>query len=293
MKTLTVFTPTYNRAHLLSRLYKSLCNQTNKDFVWLVIDDGSIDNTSKIVSEWLLEGKIEIEYRYKENGGMHTGHNLAYKLIKTELNVCIDSDDYMPDKAVEKILDKWNACKIKKIAGIVGLDATEDGEIIGSKLPEIAKGNFIDIYEKYKCSGDKKVVLKSDIVKQFPPYPEYKNEKLVPLGCLYNLIGSKYDFIYENEVYCIVEYQDEGSSHSIFKQYKQSPRGFAYARKLNNKFSKSVSIRLKNAIHIGSSAIFSKDLRILSEKNRTFLNVMVFPLSIILNIYVRYKISNK
>ena len=290
---LTIFTPTFNRAHLLPRLYKSLCNQTNKDFVWVIIDDGSVDNTQELVSEWKEKGEIDIEYHYKENGGMHTGHNLAYKVIKTELNVCIDSDDFMPNDAVEKILNKWECCSEGNIAGIVGLDATKDGEMIGSKLPNKTSGSFIDIYEKYQCYGDKKVVLRTDIVKEFPPYPEYKNEKLVPLGCLYNLIGSKYDFIYDNEVYCIVEYQEGGSSHAIFKQYKQSPRGFAYARKLNNKLLKKPSSRFKNAVHIGSSAIFSKDYKLLYEKNRTLLNVIVFPLSVILNIYVRFKINKE
>ena len=287
---LTIFTPTFNRAHLLPRLYKSLCNQTNKDFVWLIIDDGSVDNTREIVSEWLSENEIVIEYHYKENGGMHTGHNLAYKLINTELNVCIDSDDYMPDKAVEKILNKWERCREGNIAGIVGLDATNDGKIIGSKLPNITKGSFMDIYEKYQCYGDKKVVLRTDIVKEFPPYPEYKNEKLVPLGCLYNQIGANYDFIYENEVYCIVEYQEGGSSHAIYKQYKQSPKGFAYARKLNNKLLKKLSSRLKNAIHIGSSAIFSKDLNLLKEGGRTPWNVILFPIAVLLNLYIRWQI---
>ena len=104
MKTLTVFTPTYNRAYLLPKLYRSLCDQTNKDFIWLIIDDGSIDNTEEIISQWIFEDKIDIKYHYKDNGGMHTGHNLAYKVIETELNVCIDSDDFMPDNAVELIL---------------------------------------------------------------------------------------------------------------------------------------------------------------------------------------------
>src|SRR5690606_35774747 len=97
MKTITVFTPTYNRAHLLPRLYESLCRQTSKDFLWLVIDDGSVDNTKEIVQSWIKENIIQIEYHFKENGGMHTGHNMAIKNIKTELCMCVDSDDYLLD----------------------------------------------------------------------------------------------------------------------------------------------------------------------------------------------------
>ena len=105
MAILTVFTPTYNRAYTLHKCYESLRRQTNKGFVWLIIDDGSTDNTKELVDSWLKnDNGFEIRYAYKENGGMHTGHNKAYELIDTELNVCIDSDDYMPDDAVEGIL---------------------------------------------------------------------------------------------------------------------------------------------------------------------------------------------
>ena len=84
---LTVFTPAYNRAHTLHRCYESLCRQKCKQFKWLIIDDGSSDNTKELVESWLKEDSgFEIIYHYKENGGMHTAHNAAYQLIDTELN---------------------------------------------------------------------------------------------------------------------------------------------------------------------------------------------------------------
>lgn len=290
MKKLTVFTPTFNRAFCLPQLYESLLRQTSKNFQWLIIDDGSEDNTQELIKTWICENKIKIQYVKKENGGMHTGHNLAYKLIESELNICIDSDDFMPNNAVELILKTWRTSQEKDVAGIVGLDATKDGNIIGTELPDIAKGRFIDIYEKYNCSGDKKVVLRTDVVKQYSPYPKYNNERLVPLGSLYNLIGKDYNFIYANEVYCIVEYLADGSSNGIYKQYKQSPRGFAYARKMNNKITKISSSQIKNSIHIGSSAIFAKDICLLKEEGRTFWNILMFPMGVLLNCYIRWKI---
>ena len=109
MPILTVFTPTFNRAYILHRCYESLLRQTNKNFIWLIIDDGSTDNTKKLVTEWMnKENGFEIRYEYKKNGGMHTAHNKAYELIDTELNVCIDSDDFMPDNAVELIVNFWD-----------------------------------------------------------------------------------------------------------------------------------------------------------------------------------------
>lgn len=292
MKTITVFTPTFNRAYLLPRLYESLCRQSSQDFTWLVIDDGSTDNTKELIETWKLEDKIEIQYHYKENGGMHTGHNAAYRLIKTELNVCIDSDDYMPDDAIEKILNAWNAIQDKsKIAGIIGLDADKNGEIIGTKIPEnLTKGSLMDLYNKHKVKGDKKLVLRTDIVREYPEYPEYEGEKLVPLGILYMMMGRDYDFVYKNEVYCIVEYQEEGSSHTIFKQYKQSPKGFAYARKIHIKYADNIKNKVKGYLHLISSALFAKDVKIAFSGVNPLVSGILFPAGIVLNIYIRSKI---
>ena len=99
---ITVFTPAYNRAHTLPRTYESLKRQNNKNFIWLIIDDGSIDNTQELVDQWIKEDNdFIIQYIYKENGGMHTAHNVAYQNITTELNVCIDSDDCLADNAID------------------------------------------------------------------------------------------------------------------------------------------------------------------------------------------------
>ncbi|ATA74777.1 MULTISPECIES: glycosyltransferase family A protein [Capnocytophaga] len=292
MKKITVFTPTYNRAHLLPRLYQSLCEQTSRDFIWLVIDDGSHDNTQELIRQWQKDNIIEITYLFKENGGMHTGHNLAYKNISTELNVCIDSDDYMPRDAIQKILITWLQIENKeKIAGIIGLDADNKGKIIGTDIPvELKKGSLWDLYNKYGVKGDKKLVIRTDVIKQYPLYPEYEHERLVPLDVLYIMIGRDYDFMYQNEVYCIVEYQEEGSSKTIFKQYKQSPRGFAYARNIYKKYEKSFISNLKSSVHLVSSAIFAKDIKLILKGEKIYQNWIVLPLGFILNMYIRCKI---
>lgn len=291
MKTITIFTPTYNRANLLPRLYESLCRQSSKDFLWLVIDDGSTDNTKELIQGWVMQSKIDIQYVYKENGGMHTGHNAAYRLIETELNVCIDSDDYILEDVVEKIIDIWFSIKNKnRIAGIIGLDATEDGIIIGQKIPDqLSKGSLADLYRKHNVKGDKKVVLRSDIAKKYPGYPEYENEKLVPLGILYLMIGENYDFIYSNEIFCIVEYQQDGSSNTILKQYRKSPKGFAYARKIQIKFSNTIQDVFKAYIHLTSSAIFAKDISLLWRDVNPFVSVLALPFGILLNLWIRIK----
>ena len=132
MVPITVFTPTYNRAGLLSRCYESMKAQTNKSFIWMIIDDGSSDNTEEIVREWIRETEdFTILYYHKENGGLHTTYNEAIAHIETELCVCIDSDDYMPADAIEKILNFWNEHGSNEVAGIVGLDYDTEGNMIG------------------------------------------------------------------------------------------------------------------------------------------------------------------
>ena len=134
MVKLTIFTPTYNRKNTLILGYEALCRQTKKEFIWLIIDDGSTDGTSELVHGWMLaDNGFEIQYVYKENGGLHTGYNKAIELIETELCVCIDSDDYMPDDAVELILDYWTKNKSDDIAGFIGRDSFIDGKLIDRK----------------------------------------------------------------------------------------------------------------------------------------------------------------
>ncbi len=261
----------------------------------MVIDDGSTDDTKDWVAKWQVENKIEIQYFYKENGGMHTGHNLAYQNIKTELNVCIDSDDYMPENAVELILKKWNSVSDKtKIAGIIGLDAEENGKIIGTKIPEdLEKGSLHDLYLKHQVKGDKKLIIRTDIVKKYPAYPEYKGEKLVPLGILYTMIGHDYDFVYSNEIFCKVEYQAEGSTHTIFKQYKLSARGFAYSRKIQIQYEPGFVNRFKNYVHLVSSSIFAKDFGLPFQGVNPLISLLMVPFGIVLNLYIRFKTSTK
>ena len=140
MAFLTVFTPTYNRADTLLRTYESLCVQDCKDFIWLIIDDGSDDCTAQRIDSWKhKENGFEIQYIYKENGGMHTAHNTAYENIHTELNVCIDSDDKMAPGAVRKIKDTWKKIRSQGYAGMIALDADFFGNIIGKDKYKIIK----------------------------------------------------------------------------------------------------------------------------------------------------------
>ncbi|MBW1298768.1 glycosyltransferase family 2 protein [Aquimarina litoralis] len=291
MKTITVFTPTYNRAYCLHKCYESLIKQSNQDFVWLIIDDGSTDDTESLVASWIKEGKIDIQYHYQENQGMHGGHNAAYRLTETLLNVCIDSDDCIGEEAIEKILVAWEKIKDKpEFAGLVGLDADPDGKIIGTKIPEhIKETTLYDLYNVHKVLGDKKLVYRTEVVKKYPSYPIFEGERFVPLGYLYQLIDQDYTLFPINEVLCEVEYMQDGSSMNILKQYRRHPKGFAFSRKSRMKLAENFKDKFKNAIHYVSSAIFTKNGSFISESPKKLTTILAIPFGILLNLYIRYK----
>lgn len=182
MKTLTIFTPTFNRIELLKRGYEALKKQTSKDFIWMIIDDGSVDNTKEVVKRWCAENPgFKIEYYYKENGGLYTAYNYAIEKAETELMVCIDSDDFMPENAVEIIIDFWKKNGNKSFAGIVGLDYYLNGNVIGDFLPNQKSVNLIDLLiGKYKIvNGDRTNVVRTELYKKYGPLQGYKGEKIL------------------------------------------------------------------------------------------------------------------
>lgn len=290
MATLTVFTPAYNRAHTLPRTYESLLAQDCKDFIWLIVDDGSSDNTADMVRSWQeKENGFEIRYIYKENGGMHTAHNTAYENIDTELNVCIDSDDCMAPGAVEKILCKWDSVREKDYAGIVALDADMDGNIIGKDFPEgLTETTLMDYYAA-GGSGDKKLVYRTDVIRAYPPYPVFEGERYVCISSLYTLIDQDYLLAVLPDVVCNVDYQPDGHSTSMFREYMRSPRGFAYLRAMCMPLRVRKSEMFRDCIHYVSSSLFARNPRFIRESPKKFMTILAVPFGILLNIYIRRK----
>ena len=289
-KTLTIFTPAYNRAYTLHLGYEALLRQTCQDFEWLIIDDGSSDNTRELVAGWINENKIPIRYHYQENQGMHGAHNTAYRLITTELNTCIDSDDYMPDNAVEKIVTFWKKYGSNEVAGIIGLDADFQGNIIGTTFTEkqTTLGNFYTQGGK----GDKKMVYRTEIINKYPEYPLFKGEKYVSLGYKYELIEQDYSLLTINEVLVKVEYRPDGSSMNMFRQYIKNPQGFAFIRKSSMQLAPTAKRRFMEAIHYVSSSLILKNKRFLQESPKKFLTLCAIPFGIALYLFIRFKTRN-
>lgn len=288
-KKLTIFTPAYNRAYTLHLGYEALLRQTCQDFEWLIIDDGSTDNTRELVESWIAENKIPIRYHYQENQGMHGAHNTAYKLITTELNTCIDSDDYMPDDAVEKIVTFWKQYSSDKVAGMVGLDADFNGKLIGTRFDDNNLLIRLSRFYNQGGKGDKKLVYRTDIITQYPEYPIFKGEKYVSLGYKYELIEQDYPMLSLNEVLVNVEYRPDGSSMNMFRQYMKNPQGFAFIRKSSMQLAPTAKRRFMEAIHYVSSSLILKNKCFIQESPKKLLTLCAVPFGIALYLFIRYK----
>ena len=290
MVTLTVFTPVYNRAHTLPRTYESLCIQECKDFMWLIIDDGSTDGVESLIREWQKKDNgFEIQYIYKENGGMHTAHNVAYEHIVTELNTCIDSDDCMAEGAVQSIVEEWKKVKDKGYAGLIGLDADLKGELIGKGFPKDLKETTLMGYYAAGGIGDKKLVYRTDVIKKYPSYPVFEGEKYVSLAYIYRLIDQDYKLAVLDKVLCNVEYQNDGSSATMWKEYVKNPKGFAFWRKVCMKYPESYKRLVIDCIHYCSSSIIAKNRNYIKESPRKMLTIFCSPLGWSLTMLIRKK----
>lgn len=289
--TLTIFTPAYNRAHTLPRTYESLLAQSCKDFLWLIVDDGSTDNTAELVRTWQQANNgFEIRYIYKKNGGMHTAHNTAYENIHTELNTCIDSDDCLAEDAIAKILAKWAQVKDLGYAGLVGLDVDMNtGAVIGKDFPDDLTETTLSGYYAAGGSGDKKQVYRTDVICSYPPYPVFAGEKYFSLSYKYLLIDQDYKLAVLNEPLCRVEYQQDGSSLNMSRQYLRNPKGFAQWRLIRMQYAPSRKRLIQDCIHYCSSSQIAKNKHYIRESPRKFMTILCTPFGWLLTCFIKGK----
>lgn len=226
-KRITVFTPTYNRAYILNRCYESLKRQTNKLFIWLIIDDGSTDDTEDLVNKWISEGLIEIKYYKQNNGGKQRAHNKGVELCNSELFICMDSDDFLVDNAIERFISTWDSIDDKKIiSGIVALKGINKGMPIGTSMPqELKLAPLNDLYEKYGFKGDTALLFRTDILKRFPFFVA-EGEKFIGEGYVYLQIDQLYNLFILNEIVYICEYLPDGYSSDVRKLTKDNPKSY-------------------------------------------------------------------
>lgn len=287
MTKLTIFTPTYNRAHTLPRVFESLLNQTNYDFEWLIVDDGSTDNTEQLVKTLATE-KFPIRYIKQNNGGKHIATNIGLKSAAGELFTCLDSDDWFYSYAVEYFISKF--AENPSMAALITLDSYENGNVLGETLPEVDKVNWVDLRYLYKVKRDKCYVFKTSLIR-YMTFPQYGDSRHMPPSYQLFEFSELYECHLSNVKTKYVEYLDDGISSSVKTNYFKSAENYCEYRKkaysqLPNMKEKIIDILLFNISWIDTS---------LNPKYRfkeifpLIISIFTLPPAAILYLYYKYK----
>ena len=233
MSLITVFTPTYNRKKLLERLYHSLKRQTDQKFEWLIVDDGSTDDTKLFVDNIISESTFEIIYVYKKNDGKPSAHNKAVELCENDFILIVDSDDILTDNAIEVLNKKCEIIQsMDNVSGIIGNKGliTNKEKVIGNKMPDIEYASGLELYQKCGFKGETLRLYKTKILKEFL-FPLIENEKFIPENVVFDKIDQHYKMLVIHEILYLCEYQETGLSSNIYNVRKNNPIGYSLSLK--------------------------------------------------------------
>lgn len=287
MSILTIFTPTYNRGILLKQLYESLIAQTDKRFTWLIVDDGSTDNTEKIVKEF-KKGILDVKYIKQKNSGKHVAFNKAIKECKSELLICVDSDDYLLKDSVERII--LNYVKIKdnnEIAGMAGICIDKNHNLLGGYFPkENLLSDTMEIRDKYNLPGEPEI-YKTDILKNYS-FEIFENEKFITEAVLFDKLTSKFKLMYINEILMVKEYLIGGLTDNQLKIRIDNIKGTKFYYKQRIKLSKYKKAKFKASINYCRFCLHDKNLRECFVSSNKIL--MIFSLPFAVSIFIKDKI---
>jgi glycosyltransferase involved in cell wall biosynthesis len=282
---LTVITPTYNRADLLTRCYESLVRQKNKNFEWLIVDDGSTDNTRTMVVNFKKEKKIPIRYIYKENGGKHTALNRGVKEIQSELTLILDSDDYLMDDAVETIANYYSKYKNQNnICAFTFLKIHPNGKSLSKKLPqdEFVEG-YIECRINRHIGGDMAEVFYTHCLREFP-FPEFKNEKFISEDVVWIKMSLKYKMVFISKPIYYADYLEGGLTFSGRPMKIKSPLGAMERAKMLMLKQCALSCRIKGILLYVSYGKFAnkKFHEMLCDCGHPFLFLLFSPFGYLL-----------
>lgn len=282
---LTVFTPTYNRSKTLERVYNSLINQTSKDFEWIIIDDGSTDNTKDVIKRFDCS-ELNIRYYYQENQGKHMANNLALEKAKGDLFTCLDSDDWFYEDSVEYINNYFQVNSDTSV--LMGLDTYSNGEVIGQKFHNLEKINWIKMRYIDKNISDKCYIFKTDIIRNIK-FPQYGKSKHMPPSYQLIKLSAISDFDVTNKKLKFVEYRNDGLSNNIKKQLFTSAENYCEYRKLIHTYLPSSKEKIKNIILYNLSWIHTHFNRKYIWKNiqNRLISYILMPISFILYLYYK------
>jgi glycosyltransferase involved in cell wall biosynthesis len=257
---ISVFTPTYNRASLLRKLYESLCVQSFTDFEWLIVDDGSADNTEEIVNGFIAENKIDIKYIKQQNGGKHRAINHGVREAKGELFFIVDSDDSIPSDSLSLISKYYLQIKDDKLfGGVCGFMAHHDGTVIGHGCNfDVLDVNSLDMRYKYHVTGDMAEVFRTSVLREFP-FPEIDGERFCPEALLWNRIAQKYKLRCFSKVIYYRDYLGGGLTSKIVNIRMKSSKASMICYSELNSYDIPFMQKIKAAINYWRFRFCSND----------------------------------
>lgn len=289
MEIITIITPTYNRVKLLPRLFNSLLNQKRYNFEWLIIDDGSTDNTEYVVSTFKTD-YFHIRYFKKENGGKHTALNLSFKHINTELSFIVDSDDYLLPDATLTIEEDWKKYKRHDLCGISYLRGYSANTVIGDICSkDYCIDSFINMRFNKHINGDKAEVWVTKYLTEYQ-FPEIPGEKFFGESYIWIMMAKKRDMLFRNKIIYITEYIEGGLSKSGRALRIKCPLGGMISSEIIMTSEFSLYHRIKGGIAYCCYFFFSSKRGYLRLRKHCLLKLICFvPGFFLYLIWKRYK----
>lgn len=283
--TLTIFTPTYNRRNEIIKLYNSLESQSNKDFVWLVVDDGSTDGTDSVFVKWEKEASFQIEYIWQKNAGKSQAHNIGVSRTQTELFTCVDSDDFLSCDAVETIKKVWE----RSVEGDVGILALREVTIRLRQMNEIGIRTTLRNAEK-NCGikGDTMLIFKTDVLKKYS-FPKFSGEKFVPENYLYDLIDRDGKLIFLDKVLYYGNYLPDGYTHNMATIIKKNPNGYLIYIEQRISLDEKLEEKCKDIIRYIAISKVAKKTKVIKGSKCPILTLFLYPLGLL---FYRIRYSN-
>ena len=283
MEKLTVITPTYNRSEKLKEVFESLNKQTINDFIWLIIDDGSTDNTKETVDEFNKIKKFHIEYYYKDNGGKASALNVALDKVKTDYCCCLDSDDTFTPTAIETALKELETEKDNdNCCGVVALRTSKEGIPLGNKqIP--SKYQYISIGELYTILDKTELICfyKYKFIKDIK-FPTIKGEKFISPTWFQYKATEKRKFKVSNGQFCICEYLDDGLTKNKKSVILKNPKGYTLVKRESLKNSKNIKKTIKHAIMYDYGSLLSKNKEFIKESPKKVATIISLPFALII-----------
>jgi len=289
----TIITPTFNRAKYLVYLHESLEKQTNQNFSWVIVDDGSTDNTENLVEQLINKGSINITYLKQVNGGKHRALNRGLKEIKSELTIVVDSDDTLIENAINEIYLAWESIGDQKLSGISFLKGYKNSSLIGAKFPQdYFVSTFSEVRINMNVRGDKAEVWVTKLLQE-NPFPEFENEKFFSENYVWIKISRILPMLFVNKIIYLVEYLEDGLSSSGRKLRMSCPLGGAENARILLDKEFVLKVRIKNAllyhnynIQAGNSFSF-----MISQSKNKLLIVTTIPFGLLLYFYWKIRYS--